>query len=81
MGDRLGSVDVLGVLEEVPSPVDGVVGATLVAAGDAVEYGQELIRLELARPVASLNAGGAETQPANASAVEPAPPPTKGHDG
>lgn len=45
-GDRLGDVDVLGVLQEVVSPVDGMVGGTLVDAGDAVEYGQELIRVE-----------------------------------
>ena len=57
-GDRLGSVDVLGVLQEIASPVDGIVGATLVEAGDAVEYGQELIRLELTRPVRSMHAAG-----------------------
>jgi biotin carboxyl carrier protein len=47
-GDRLGYVDVLGVRQEVVSPVDGIVGASLVDGGDAVEYGQELVRLELA---------------------------------
>jgi len=45
-GDRLGSVDVLGVRQEVVSPIDGLVGGTLVDAGDAVEYGQALIRVE-----------------------------------
>ncbi|MFI5225544.1 MAG: acetyl-CoA carboxylase biotin carboxyl carrier protein [Candidatus Limnocylindrales bacterium] len=47
-GDRLGYVDVLGVRQEVVSPVDGIVGASLVEGGDAVEYGQELVRLESA---------------------------------
>jgi biotin carboxyl carrier protein len=47
-GDRLGSVDMLGVAQEVVSPTDGVVGASLVEAGDAVEYGQELILIEFA---------------------------------
>jgi biotin carboxyl carrier protein len=47
-GDSLGSVNVLGVEQDVLSPVDGIVGATLVEAGTAVEYGQELIRIELA---------------------------------
>ncbi len=47
-GDRLGVVDMLGVPQEVLAPVDGVVGATLVEAGTAVEYGQELVRIELA---------------------------------
>ena len=47
-GDRLGGIDVLGVSQEVVAPVDGVVGAILVEPGDAVEYGQELIVIELA---------------------------------
>jgi len=47
-GDRLGSVDMLGVAQEVVAPADGVVGASLVEAGDAVEYGQELILIEFA---------------------------------
>jgi len=47
-GDRLGSVDMLGVAQEVVAPADGVVGASLAEAGDAVEYGQELILIEFA---------------------------------
>jgi acetyl-CoA carboxylase biotin carboxyl carrier protein len=47
-GDRLGIVDMLGVAQEVVTPVDGLVGASLVEPGDAVEYGQELIVIELA---------------------------------
>ena len=47
-GDSLGAVNVLGVPQDVLAPVDGVVGSTLVDPGDAVEYGQELIRIELA---------------------------------
>ena len=58
-GDRLAFVDVLGVRQEVVSPVDGIVGATLAEAGDAVEYGQELVRLELAGQPA---AGAADTR-------------------
>lgn len=46
-GDTLGTVDVLGVRQDVTAPADGVVGQTLVESGTAVEYGQELIRLEL----------------------------------
>jgi biotin carboxyl carrier protein len=49
-GDSLGSVDMLGVPQDLVSPVDGVVGETIVEAGTAVEYGQELIRIELAAP-------------------------------
>jgi biotin carboxyl carrier protein len=47
-GDSLGAVNVLGVPQDVLAPVDGIVGATLVEGGMAVEYGQELIRIELA---------------------------------
>lgn len=45
-GDRLGSVDMLGVPQEVVAPTDGLVGASLVESGDAVEYGQELVVIE-----------------------------------
>ncbi len=47
-GDRLGSVDMLGIPQEIVAPADGVVGASLIEPGDAVEYGQELILLEFA---------------------------------
>ena len=46
-GDRLGAVDMLGIAQEVVAPADGILGATLVEAGQAVEYGQELIIIEL----------------------------------
>jgi biotin carboxyl carrier protein len=49
-GDVLGHVDVLGVPQDIQAPADGIVGSTLVEAGMAVEYGQELIRLELTSP-------------------------------
>jgi biotin carboxyl carrier protein len=60
-GDRLGYVDVLGVRQEVVSPVDGIVGASLVDGGDAVEYGQELVRLALAGPGGSAVGPGSGT--------------------
>jgi biotin carboxyl carrier protein len=47
-GDRLGAVDMLGIPQEVIAPADGIFGASLVEAGQAVEYGQELIVIELA---------------------------------
>jgi acetyl-CoA carboxylase biotin carboxyl carrier protein len=46
-GDRIASVDVLGIPQEVVAPVNGIVGAGLVDNGDAVEYGQELVWIEL----------------------------------
>jgi biotin carboxyl carrier protein len=47
-GDRLGTVDMLGVPQEVVAPMDGLVGASLVEPGDAVEYGQDLVVIEFA---------------------------------
>lgn len=47
-GDSLGTVNVIGVPQDVLAPEDGIVGSTLVEGGTAVEYGQELIRIELA---------------------------------
>jgi biotin carboxyl carrier protein len=47
-GDRIGMVDVLGIHQEVLSPIDGVIGSSLAEAGEAVEFGQELVRIETA---------------------------------
>jgi len=52
-GDRIGFVDVLGVQQEVLSPIDGVIGSSLAEAGEAVEYGQELVRIEVGERSAS----------------------------
>jgi biotin carboxyl carrier protein len=46
-GDPVGAIDVLGVPTEVVAPADGIVGASLVEPGEAVEYGQELVWVEL----------------------------------
>jgi biotin carboxyl carrier protein len=46
-GDRIGNVDMLGVPQEVIAPTDGIVGASLAESGDAVEYGQDLVVIEL----------------------------------
>lgn len=60
-GDRLGAVEMLGIPQEVVAPVDGVVGASLVEPGDAVEYGQELLVIEFAPAGASTNGSGPTT--------------------
>jgi acetyl-CoA carboxylase biotin carboxyl carrier protein len=51
-GDVLGWVDCLGVRQEVMSPVDGNVGRMLAQPGEAVEYGQPLIHVDLSRVLA-----------------------------
>lgn len=45
-GDVIAEVVALGLVNEVESPATGVVAEILVAAGDAVEYGQPLIAVE-----------------------------------
>jgi acetyl-CoA carboxylase biotin carboxyl carrier protein len=45
-GDPLGDVDVLGIPVEVAAPVSGLVSSLLVEAGEAVEFGQALARIE-----------------------------------
>ena len=72
-GDRLGTVDVLGIRHDVLSPADGIVGAMLVEPGEAVEYGQDLIRIELAAPPAAFaEAGTASGEAGTAFAAAPA---------
>ncbi len=45
-GDVLGSVDVLGVDQEVTAPSGGIVSAVLAERGQAVEYGQVLVEID-----------------------------------
>ncbi|HET7677784.1 MAG TPA: biotin/lipoyl-containing protein [Candidatus Limnocylindrales bacterium] len=57
-GDVIGHIDVLGVRQEVVAPADGVVGRLLAQQGEAVEYGQELLRIDLVASAAAAEAGG-----------------------
>jgi biotin carboxyl carrier protein len=45
-GDLLGHVEVLGVRQQVVAPEDGILATLAAEAGEAVEYGQMLARLE-----------------------------------
>jgi len=45
-GDVIGHVDVLGVRQEVVAPVDGVLGSVDVQAGQAIEYGEQVARID-----------------------------------
>jgi biotin carboxyl carrier protein len=64
-GDPIGVVDVLGIPQEIIAPVDGVVGESLVEAGEAVEYGQELIVIELVTASAAGPSADAGSGPAS----------------
>ena len=60
-GDLLGHVDVLGVRQEVVAPMDGIVVRVLAEAGQAVEYGEELVRVDvMSRPSESTAAPAAQ---------------------
>src|SRR5574337_569095 len=72
-GDLLGHVDVLGVRQEVVAPMDGMVVRVLAEAGQAVEYGEELVRVDaMSRQSESTTAASA---PGPASTAAPAPAP------
>ncbi|HMJ80190.1 MAG TPA: biotin/lipoyl-containing protein [Candidatus Dormibacteraeota bacterium] len=66
-GDVVGYVDVLGVRQEVVAPLDGAIARVLAELGQAVEYGQELVRLDAAPPVAP----GLDDEPLAASDLPP----------
>ena len=57
-GDLLGHVDVLGVRQGVVAPEDGILATLSAEAGEAVEYGQTLARLEPAAGPPGPDGGG-----------------------
>jgi biotin carboxyl carrier protein len=68
-GERIGHVNVLGVNQDVVAPVDGVIGSSLAESGEAVEYGQELVRIELPERQTGGDAGRADNDPSVAGKV------------
>jgi acetyl-CoA carboxylase biotin carboxyl carrier protein len=56
-GDRVAVVDMLGIPQDVVAPIDGAVVAVLPQAGDAVEYGEEVVLVE-AEPDLAATTGG-----------------------
>jgi biotin carboxyl carrier protein len=69
-GDVLGSVDVLGIDQDVTSPIEGLVAAVLAEPGQAVEYGQALLQIDpLPGAVAALREPG--TGPPSAAPETP----------
>jgi acetyl-CoA carboxylase biotin carboxyl carrier protein len=65
-GDALGAVDMLGIPQEIVAPADGIIGSSLVEAGDAVEYGQPLLVIEIS-PRSPAAPGNASTNGTGAS--------------
>ncbi len=64
-GDLLGSIDVLGIAQEVTAPADGIISRLLVEDGQAVEYGQALAEIDPLEPLTALSLAeeSAATQP------------------
>ena len=49
-GDLLGSIDVLGIAQEVSAPDDGIIANVMVEDGQAVEFGQMLAEIDPLEP-------------------------------
>jgi biotin carboxyl carrier protein len=45
-GDRIATVDLLGIPQDVTAPIDGTVVEVFVQSGEAVEYGAEIAAVE-----------------------------------
>jgi biotin carboxyl carrier protein len=50
-GDRIATVDLLGIPQDVVAPMDGTVVEVFVAAGQAVEYGEQIAAIEAPTPL------------------------------
>jgi biotin carboxyl carrier protein len=62
-GDRIAFVDLLGIAQDVTSPIDGTLVEVLPQAGEAVEYGEEVAAVASDVTVESEGARAAETAP------------------
>ncbi len=69
-GDAVASIDVLGIPQEVVAPADGIIGASLVEPGEAVEYGQELLWVELLSTAPPADPSSAPADPTPADPAE-----------
>ncbi len=49
-GDRIAVVDLLGIPQDVCSPIDGTVVEVFVQGGEAVEYGEDIAAVEADAP-------------------------------
>jgi len=63
-GDRIGTVDLLGIPQDVVAPIDGTLVELFIETGDAVEYGEEIAAVEAPAPLPEPGAEGDEVTPA-----------------
>ena len=57
-GDRIATVDLLGIALDVVAPIDGVVIEVYPQAGDGVEYGEEIALVQGDEPIADVTGEG-----------------------
>ena len=62
-GDRIAIVDLLGIPQDVISPIDGTLVEVLAGAGDVVEYGEEVAAVESDVTVETDDAPAADDAP------------------
>ncbi len=69
-GDRVGVVDLLGIPQDVPSPIDGTVVEVFPQPGEAVEYGEAIAIVEADLLAAAAGPAPAETIDAETTDAE-----------
>jgi acetyl-CoA carboxylase biotin carboxyl carrier protein len=73
-GDRIAVVDLLGIAQDVTSPIDGTVVEVFPQAGEAVEYGEEVAAVASEVEVETDGSAGDEAPaPSEGSAAADAP--------
>jgi len=63
-GDRIATVDLLGIPQDVVAPIDGTLVELFLETGDAVEYGEQIAAVEAPAPLPEPDAEGDEVTPA-----------------
>jgi biotin carboxyl carrier protein len=71
-GDPVGSVDLLGIPQDVPAPIDGTLIELFPSAGEAVEYGEPIATVEADAGQEASGGAARPVAPNGADAVAPA---------
>ena len=58
IGDRIATVDVLGIASDVAAPIDGVLVELFAQGGEGVEYGEDVAVIEVPVPAPSADEAG-----------------------
>jgi glycine cleavage system H lipoate-binding protein len=74
-GDRIASVDLLGIGQDVMSTIDGTLVEVFPQAGEAVEYGEDVAVVESEVTVETDGARDTDGAAAEPAPVDPVPDP------